>query len=115
MHMFDFCVRPRGNSFDAVFARVWVAQSAAPPETGLWHCRADAPHADLSQWSEPVQIMTAEDRGWHVGPWKPSLAFDGQNPQRAFVFFDGLYNTGGGGPFPFAFTLGCLELDLPGN
>jgi hypothetical protein len=112
MLLFDFCVRPRGNSFDAVFSRVALGDSI-PPETGLWHCRAGAPHGDLKQWSEPVQIMTAADRGWHTGPWKPSLVFDETNPQRAFIFFDGLYNTGAGGPFPFAFTLGCLEIDLP--
>jgi hypothetical protein len=112
MFLFDFCVRPRGDSFDAVFARVALGDST-PAETGLWHCRADAPHGVLKQWSEPMQIMTAEDRGWHVGPWKPSLAFDDRNPRHAFIFFDGLYNTGAGGPFPFAFTLGCLEMDLP--
>jgi hypothetical protein len=113
MFLFDFCVRPRGNAFDAIFSRVSLGDSMPPPETGLWYCRADAPHGDLKQWSQPVQIMTAEDRGWHTGPWKPSLAFDEQDLQHAFIFFDGLYNTGGGGPFPFAFTLGCLEIDFP--
>ena len=60
-----------------------------------------------------MQIMTAEDRGWHSGPWKPSFQLDDPNSHRAFVFFDGVYHTGGRGPFPFAFTLGCLEVDLP--
>jgi hypothetical protein len=103
MRMFDFCVRRRGNAFHAIFSRI---------EAGLWHCYADAPHGDLNQWSQPIQIMTAEDRGWHSSVWKPSLAFDQQNPQHAFIFFDGMYNTGDGGPFPFAFTLGCLEIRL---
>ncbi|HLJ76700.1 MAG TPA: hypothetical protein VKT75_04775 [Acidobacteriaceae bacterium] len=112
--MFDFCVRERPGGFDAVFARVWLAGSAAPPETGLWWCRSANPSGNLSDWGEPVQIMTAEDRGWHSGPWKPSLAFPGPAGNRAFVFFDGLYRTFDPGPFPFAFTLGCLEIDLPG-
>jgi hypothetical protein len=58
-----------------------------------------------------VQILTAEDRGWHSGPWKPSLTYS--DGGRALVFFDGLYRTNDPGPFPFAFTLGCLEVDLP--
>jgi hypothetical protein len=28
MKMFDFCVRPRGNAFEAIFARVWMAGGA---------------------------------------------------------------------------------------
>jgi hypothetical protein len=31
------------------------------------------------------------------------------------MFFDGMDNTGQGGPFPFAFTLGCFEVDLPAS
>src|SRR3984885_14957622 len=113
MKMLDFCVRERGGSFHAIFARVWVAEGSPPPQTGLWWCRADSPSGILSRWTPPVQIMTAEDRGWHSGPWKPSLAFAEQSANRAFVFFDGLYRTDSPGPFPFAFTLGCLEVDLP--
>src|SRR6185437_10888012 len=120
MKMFDFCVRARpGNAarFDAVFARVWVGEGAPPPETGLWWCHSAHPSGNLSDWSQPVQILTAEDRGWHSGPWKPSLAFPDPGSRRAavfpaFIFFDGLYRTADPGPFPFAFTLGCLELDL---
>jgi hypothetical protein len=113
MKMFDFCVRERAGSFDAIFARVWVGEGSAPAETGLWWCRAATPSGTLSDWSEPVQIMTAEDRGWHSGPWKPSFAFAGEDVNHAFVFFDGLYRTDASGPFPFAFTLGCLEVELP--
>ena len=64
---------------------------------------------DLHDWGEPVQIMTAEDRGWHTGPWKPSLQYDEGEAGRAFVFFDGIYRTNDPGPFPFAFTCGCVE------
>jgi len=113
MKVFDFCVRERAGGFDAIFARVWVAEGAPPAETGLWWCRAERPSSVLSEWSTAVQIMTAEDRGWHSGPWKPSFQFDEQNRDRAFVFFDGMRRTGGPGPFPFAFTLGCLEVNLP--
>jgi hypothetical protein len=113
LKMFDFCVRPRGNGFDAVYSRVWVSQDTPPPsETGLWWCNAEKPSGKLSDWSEPMQIMTAEDRGWHSGPWKPSLTFPEPNNDHAFIFFDGLYRTTDPGPFPFAFTLGCLEIML---
>ena len=113
MKMFDFCVRQRGHDFHAIFARVWVAQGAPPPDTGLWWCRADSPSSNLSHWSQPIQIMTAADRGWHSGPWKPSFQFDRDSGQRALLFFDGLYRTNDPGPFPFAFTLGCADLSLP--
>ena len=113
MKMFDFCVRQRGESFDAIFARVWVREGAPPPATGLWWTRAGTPSSTLSQWSQPIQIMTAEPRDWHSGPWKPSFQFQGKDGERALVFFDGLYRTNDPGPFPFAFTLGCLEIDLP--
>lgn len=113
MKMFDFCVRPRGNAFEAIFARVWMGGGAPPLETGLWWCRADQPSSALSDWSKPVQIMTAEDRGWHTGPWKPSFQFVGETDGRVLVFFDGAYRTSDPGPFPFAFTLGCLVTSLP--
>jgi len=112
--MFDFCVRERAGGFDAVFARVWLFRdSAPPPETGLWWCRAAAPSCKLSDWGEPLQVMTAEDCGWHSGAFKPSLQFNDPGGERALVFFDGLYRTAEPGPFPFALTLGCLEVDLP--
>ena len=113
MKMFDFCVRQRGTGFDAVFARVWVGNGAPPPETGLWWCSAEHPARTFSEWSHPIQIMSAEDRGWHSGPWKPSFQIDEKNPNRAIVFFDGLYSTGEPGPFPFVFTLGSFPVDLP--
>jgi len=112
MKMFDFCVRRRGDRFEAVFSRIWV-KGAPPSETGLWWSRAETPSSRLSDWGEPVQIMTAEDRGWRSGPFKPSLAVDEQDDGRALVFFGGMYRTSDPGPFPFAFTLGCLELALP--
>lgn len=112
MKMFDFCVRKRGEAFDAIFARVWVRGGTQPQETGQWWCRAGTPSGKFSNWSEPVQIMTSEDRGWHSGPWKPAFQFDEQTGERALVFFDGSYRTSDPGPFPFAFTLGCLEIDL---
>lgn len=110
MKMFDFNVMARGNRFEAVYSRVWLESSPSPPETGLWWCHCSTPAGELSQWTKPVQIMTAADRGWHTGPWKPSLAFPSDT--RALVFFDGSYRTADPGPFPFAFTLGCLELEL---
>jgi hypothetical protein len=35
--------------------------------------------------------------------------------ERTLVFFDGTYRTSDPGPFPFAFTLGCLAVDLLGT
>jgi hypothetical protein len=113
MRMFDFSVCQRVDAFDAIFTRVWVSGGNPPPETGLWWCRCKRPSATLSDWGQPVQIMTAEDRGWHAGPWKPSLQFHEQLQDRGFVFFDGSYRKNDPGPFPFAFTLGCLETELP--
>lgn len=112
LQMFDFCVRKRNGRFDAVFTRLHIGKTKPPPETGLWWCQADQPSGRLSDWSNPVQIMTAEDRGWHKGPFKPSLQFD-DDGKRAWVFFDGMYDTGDPSPFPFALTLGCLEIELP--
>lgn len=57
--------------------------------------------------------MSAEDRGWHSGPFKPLLAFDEQDPRRALVFFAGMYRTNDPGPFPFAFTPGGFQIVLP--
>jgi len=111
MKMFDFCVRERDGIFHAIFSRVWVGQGEPPPETGFWWCSADKPSNNLSDWSRPIQIMTADDRGWHAGPWKPSFAFGEQGD--VLVFFNGMYRTSDPGPFPFAFTLGCREIELP--
>jgi hypothetical protein len=104
MKMFDFCVRERPDGFEAVFSRVWVGGGTPPAETGLWWCRADRPSPNLADWSRPVQILPA-------GPWKPSLARPESGP--ALIFFDRLYRTDDPGPFPFAFTLHCLETVLP--
>jgi hypothetical protein len=115
MKIFDFCVRQRAEEFEAVFARVWMGRGEMPPETGLWWCRAGKPSGVLSDWAEPIQIMTGKDCGWHAGPWKPSLQFASDTGRRAFIFFDGSYRTSDPGPFPFAFTLGCAEVELPAS
>jgi hypothetical protein len=57
--------------------------------------------------------MDAAEQGWHSAPWKPSFGFADQDGRKAFVFFDGCYRTDDPGPFPFAFTVGCLETELP--
>jgi len=108
MKMFDFRVLSAGAGFEAVFSRVSV-RGAPPPETGLWWCRGDRPYSRLADWRDLVQIMTAEDRGWHSGPWKPSAHYSETDPGRLLVFFSGLYSRNDGTPFPFVFTLGCLE------
>jgi hypothetical protein len=80
---------------------------------GLWWCEAKAPSSKISDWSKAIQIMTAEDRSWHSGPWKPSLRYGETDPNKMFVFFDGLYAKKDPGPFPYVFTLGCLEIERP--
>jgi hypothetical protein len=113
--VFDFCVLPRGeDEFEAVFSRVWLSESAASPKTGLWWCRAKSPSPKMSDWTDPVHILTAEPKPWRTGPWKPSLQYAENDPNRMLVFFDGIYRTNEGGPFPFAFTVGCLEINRPG-
>jgi hypothetical protein len=111
--VFDFFVTKVDEGYEAVFSRVWVAKKPAPVSTGLWWCRAELPSSKFSDWSDPVQIMSAEDRGWHSGPWRPSLHYDEIRPGQMLIFFDGIYKTDDPGPFPFAFTLGCLEMNRP--
>jgi hypothetical protein len=111
--LFDFHVIRCRNHFEAVFSRVWVGKAPPPETTGLWWCRCDMPSPMFSDWSDPVQILTAADRGWHSGPWRPAARYQETAPGHLLVFFDGLRNTGDLGPFPFAFTLGCLELPQP--
>jgi hypothetical protein len=112
--VFDFCVLKTGRGYEAVFARIWLGPTAPPVTTGLWWCQAMTPASQMSGWSKPVQIMTAADRGWHSGPWKPSLQYDEADPTRMFLFFNGVYMKKEPGPFPYAFTMGCLEMERPG-
>jgi hypothetical protein len=111
--VFDFCVVETKAGYEAVFSRVWLGATAPPANTGLWWCHAKTPSPKLSDWSKPVQIMTAEDRSWHSGPWKPALRYGETDPSKMFVFFDGLYLKKDPGPFPYVFTLGCLEIPRP--
>jgi hypothetical protein len=48
------------------------------------------------------------------GPWKPSFRYSETARDAMLVFFDGLYMKNEPGPFPFVFTLGCLETPRPG-
>jgi hypothetical protein len=109
MKLFDFKVFPVVNGYEAVFSRVTV-RGTPGEDTGLWWSRCETPSPNLEHWTTPAQIMTAQDRGWHAGPWKPSPAYaeDG----RLLVFFSGAYSRQDGSPFPFAFTTGCAQIDL---
>jgi hypothetical protein len=109
--VFDFCVQPVERGYEAVFSRVWVAQTERPPGTGLWWCRAETASSERSHWSEPVQIMSAADSPWNAGPWKPAWRYAENDPKKLLVFFDGVARKSEPGAFPFAFTLGCLELE----
>jgi len=111
--VFDFCVIRTSRGYDAVYSRVWLSNTSPPATTGLWWCHADIPSSQISDWSRPVQIMTAEDRKWHAGPWKPSFQYGETDPNQMFVFFDGVYAKDVPGPFPYVFTLGCLEIQRP--
>ncbi len=111
LKLFDFRPIPTGKGYEAVFSRVWLAQSDPPPETGLWWSQCAHPSSQFADWSEPIQFMTAEPQGWHSGPWKPSVHYS-EDRQRLFVFFDGIYRKNEPGPFPFSFTSGCLEIEI---
>ena len=111
--VFDFCVLRHNDRYEAVFSRVWLENTPPPPMTGLWWCHAQSASPHRSDWSAPVQIMTAADRGWHAGPWKPSLQYSESGPRRMLVFFDGAYTKNEPGGFPLVFTQGCLEIEPP--
>jgi hypothetical protein len=110
--VFDFCVVKVSGGWEAVFSRVHVGAGAPPARTGLWWCctKAKVPSPRMEDWSEPVQILTADDRGWRTGPWKPSVVVDEDDARKRWCFFDGIYKRAKDpSPFPFNFTLGCLE------
>lgn len=111
--VFDFCVIKKDEWYEAVFSRVWLQKTPAPKTTGLWWCRSQFPSSNRSDWSQPVQILDATDKGWRSSPWKPSFQYDDRNPRRMFVFFDGSYTKKEPSPFPYVFTLGCVEIEWP--
>ncbi|HMG32999.1 MAG TPA: hypothetical protein VKM94_03600 [Blastocatellia bacterium] len=111
--VFDFCVVKTSHGFEAAFSRVWLGKPPRPAETGLWWCHAREPSSKISDWSKPLQIMTAQDDGWYTGPWKPSLRYGEEDDKKMFVFFDGQYLKKEPSPFPYVFTLGCLEMQRP--
>jgi hypothetical protein len=112
--VFDFCVIKTKQGYEAVFSRVFLGKGVPLATTGLWWCQAKSPTAKISDWSKPVQIMGMSDSPWHLGgPWKPSLQYSETDPNRMFVFFDGLYPRKDPAPFPYVFTLGCMELARP--
>src|SRR5262245_5832481 len=112
--VFDFCVIKTKERYEAVYSRVWLGQTEAPATTGLWWRHAKTPSSKIADWSAPAQIMTAQNRGWHAGPWKPSFQYSETDPSTMFVFFDGMYMKKEPSPFPYVFTLGCLEIKRPG-
>jgi hypothetical protein len=110
--VFDFYVLPHGDGYEAIFSKVWLAKTPAPPDTGLWWCCCDRLSSNFDDWKERVQLMTAADCGWHSGPWRPSFRYLDSNERKMLVFFDGGYvKPGDTSGFPYAFTLGCLEVD----
>ena len=103
--VFDFCVLPVADRFEAVFARVNVGKSDLP-KTGLWWCHAQEPSPNVSDWSDPVRLSAP-------GPWKPVLRYGETDPNRMFVFYDDQYPNPTGAGIPVHFTLNCLQLDRP--
>jgi len=113
--IFDFCVVKTLDGYEAVFTKISFGSDPAPESIGLWWCHAERPYGDILLWSEPIQIMTAEDKGWHAAPWKPSFQYDEKDLNQLVVFFNGSYNRNDGSPFPYTFTMGCLEIEKPGR
>lgn len=101
--VFDFCVVPYGEGYDAVFARVNVGKGELP-KTGLWWCHAKEPSPAISDWSEAVRISDA-------GPWKPVLLFD--EAKKMFVFHDNTYPNTSGTGMSMHFTIDCIQMDRP--
>src|SRR5437870_3926614 len=64
--------------------------------------------------SEPVRIMSATDSPWNTGPWKPAWRYPENDRKKMLVFFDGVSRKHKAEGIPFAFTLGCLELERLG-
>jgi hypothetical protein len=94
--------------FEAMVARFGL--SFAPEDDwGLWWQRASRPYDDPAKWSEPVQLVRANDgTPWHaLGIWKPTFQYSDADPGRAFVFFDGGFMDPASGRPNYA--LGCLE------
>jgi hypothetical protein len=102
--VFDFCVIPVEDGYEAVFARVNVGKTELP-KTGLWWCHSKEPSPKISDWSGPVRISNA-------GPWKPVLVYSEADPKKMFVFSDNTYPNAAGPGMPI-FTIDCLEMDRP--
>lgn len=111
--VFDFCAIETQTGYEAVFTRLAYPRGAAPERAGLWWCEAKMPASEMAGWSAPVQIMSAQDRGWHSAPWKPCLRYGEADPNEMFVFFDGQRSESEPDWFPYQFTLGCLEISRP--
>jgi hypothetical protein len=103
--VFDFCVCPVADGFDAVIARVNVGKTELP-NTGLWWTHAKEPSPAISDWQEPVRISGP-------GPWKPVLLYDECDSKRMFVFHDNQYSNTSGIGIPFHFTVDCFEIERP--
>ncbi|HEU4702928.1 MAG TPA: hypothetical protein VFS37_10640 [Conexibacter sp.] len=98
-----------GRGFEAVFSR--FALSFQPRDDwGIWWHRADEPYDSPARWSEPVQLVQANDgSAWHsLGVWKPTIGYSDTQPGRAFVFFDGGFPFGRGAEY----TTGCVECEV---
>ena len=111
----------RKGAFDAAIVHVndhYEMIAACSPdfytvtaESGLWWSYADYPSENPKEWSEPVQLLKADDGTlWHRnGIWKPTFHFDEQAPDRRYVFFNGLYQDAHA---PFDVSIGRLECSV---
>lgn len=112
--VFDFCVIPVRDGYEAVFSRVDVSGGLADiipkkegtSKAGLWWCQAKTPSSNIADWSEPVQIAGP-------GPWKPVLRYGETDPKEMFVFYDGAYPNTSGVGIPIHFTLECIQVERP--
>ncbi len=111
---------PQG-AFDAAIVQVndhYEMIAARSPDfytitasSGLWWSYADQPSENPKEWSEPVQLLKADDGTlWHRnGIWKPTFHYDEQAPDRRYVFFNGLYQDADA---PFDVSIGRLECSV---
>ncbi|QBD75560.1 hypothetical protein EPA93_05895 [Ktedonosporobacter rubrisoli] len=88
---FDACVLARHDRFDMLLARLYLTPTyqEARDNSGLWWLSASHLAEALEQWSEPIQILKANDgTPWHNGGvWKPTFHYDDVS-RKFYVFFD---------------------------